>query len=348
MNKQRFRLLLYSIFPLLAAGVGAVLVFLGYRYNSDLLPIDNVYTALLFKENFFTGALIGFLLFAVVLALSAIIPFKKDVLKPRTQDTATTFARTAVGLFFLGTVVMQYLLRTAGTPYVMDGSGAIFQKISLVAAVLSALYFLLPVFVGKGKKEFPLFGLFVLAWLTAQLIVSHYFMSEFLSSPNRIFPILSLAALLFFMMSELRILRFKNSAPGSYIAWGLAAFILTFSEAAPRLVLSFMKEAGMVVNLSSFYTLLRLALGIYAFLSAVNALFASGQPMEEIPQSAEPAEETPEESKAVEAVSEESEETSSTEEKTEESCDAEGPSSAEEQEAPTAGEEPTAETEKQE
>lgn len=316
MNKQRSRLLLYSTFPLLAAGIGAALVFLGYRYNSDLIPIDNVYTALLFKENFFTGVLIGFLLFAIVATFSAIFTFRKVTAEPCKQDNTLIFARTAVGLFFLGTVFMQFLLSAQGTPYALQGSGAIFQKASIAAAVLSSLYFLLPVFIGKGNKTFPVYGIFVLAWLTAQLIVSHYFMLEFLSSPNRIFPILSLAALLFFMISELRILRFKNSALGAHIAWGLIAFILTFSEAAPRLALSFMKEAGMTVNLSSFYALLRLALGIYAFVSAVNAMRTPKERATETEDAGEPPHEI---AKAIIASTEEPESTMISEEQTEES-----------------------------
>ncbi len=314
MNKQRSRLLLYSIFPLLAAGIGAVLVFLGYRYNSDLIPIDNVYTALLFKENFFTGLLVGFLLFAIVATFSAIFIFRKNVAEPCRQNNTFIFVRTAVGLFFLGTVFMQFLLSTTGTPYALHGSGAIFQKVSIAAAVLSSLYFLLPVFIGKGNKIFPVYGIFVLAWLTAQLIVSHYFMLEFLSSPNRIFPILSLAALLFFMISELRILRFKNSAPGTHIAWGLIAFILTFSEAAPRLALSFMKEAGMIVNLSSFYALLRLALGIYAFVSAVNTMRTSKEKTAETEDAGEHSHEI---AKAVITSTEKAESTVISEEQTE-------------------------------
>ena len=282
-NKYTFSRAFYPVFAILATLAGAVAFTLLYIKNADLVDIDGVYQTVLFKSNGYTAAFIAFVCCAaVVLALSFLVYRKASL--PTGREMPQGFSvviGAACGLFILAAAVMQFVLKTENTPYRIDT----LKYIMSALAIPAALYFLWQTFGGKTVKGLRMFfGIALAAWLCCTALCLHFFMNDFLTSPTRIVSMLSCCFLIFFVLADVR-----RDAPGLYVPLGLIAAFFAIPEGASKLVLSFMREAGFAPNISAFYALCRLALGVYALAAAIFYMFRAtdAAPTEEGEQEAE-------------------------------------------------------------
>ena len=276
----------FALFCLFAAAAAAV-----YNYfllaNSDSVNIDGIYDAVLYKNG---AATVCFFILCAVIAVvlgSSFFFFRKT--KPREPskcvDIVNSFACSAAGLMLIAVVALQFILKSSlsGTQYELTKgafsiqSSSSMQKISLVLAGVSSLYFLLPLFIEKQKMKIPhiALGLVCAFFFCTQLLVRHNFMSDFLSSPTRIFSMCTYCFLIFFILADVRMHIEERIAPGNHAASALIAFFVAFTESVPELILSFSGKTGFTLGLDSFYLILKLVVGIYAFNAALPTLMST-------------------------------------------------------------------------
>ena len=262
-KKYTFARIFYAVFTVLATLAGAAGLTLLYIKNADPVDIDGNYQTVLLKSNGYTAAFIAFACCAVViLALSCLIYRKASAPTDETvPKNLSTFVCAVCGLFVLATAVMQFVMDTAHTPY----GNKTLSYIMAVLAIPAALYFLWPAIAGKCQKGLRMFfGITVAAWLCCTALALHFFMDDFLNSPTRVVSMLSCCFLIFFFLADVR-----RDTPGVYVPLGLVAAFFAIPDGASKVILSFMRTAGFSPNISAFYALARLALGLYALISVI-------------------------------------------------------------------------------
>lgn len=268
----------YLFFCLIAslAGAGGFLAL--YLKQGDLLNVDGIYTSVLFQEGVPLTLFTVLFSAAVLIFLSALL-FLKPCSSPRRSDPNTygrVFAQSACGIGLLSLLVMQFLMskqKISVTPYDLSASTGKLQWVALGCALISALYFLVPLFTDRFKGSARiLVGIFIPVWCCLQLLLNHFFSLDPLSSPTKISNVCSLCALALFFLSELRMEFPERAVSKAYAAMGMIAFFCTFTECVPKLILTFGGKCGFSLGLTSFYTIVKLFLGIYALISAYPAL----------------------------------------------------------------------------
>lgn len=268
-----------------------------YLFHTDFLDIDGIYKSILLKNE--GSALLFYLLctlFCALPLLCLVTARKKEQVREACESPLLLFARCLAGVVMASTLVMYFILPAKGTPYVMeflsqtalDHAPAFLQllaeigipvpaevphytvALSLLLTIPGALYFLLPgLFSAKSKTLLFLSGLSTLLVCASELLLTHYFMLDFLASPTRVLAILGYSALILFFLLDIK-KYVNNESPRLRAAMAILAFLLNTADALPRLVLSFVGNEPFSVTLLTFHTLLRLALGIYAFVSVLH------------------------------------------------------------------------------
>lgn len=258
------------------AGAGCFLAL--YLTRGDLLDVDGIYTSVLFQNGVFLTLFTVFFSVAVLIFLSSLL-FLKPCSSFRRSDLNTygqIFAQAACSIGFLSLLVMQFLIdeqKISVTPYDFSASTGKLQWIALGCALISALYFLIPLFANRFKGNARiLVGIFIPLWCCLQLLLNHFFSLDPLSSPTKISNVCSLCALTLFFLSELRMELPERAMPKAYAAAGMIAFFCTFTECVPKLILSFGGKCGFSLGLTGFYTIVKLFLGIYALISVYPIL----------------------------------------------------------------------------
>ncbi len=261
---------------------GIMAVFTGYMYlfQTDATSVDGVYTTLLLKEGPLSLLFILLMtLFTLLLVLAPLVLMlqtdpREDVLDEK-QSTGMIFARICAGVTMAATTLVYFLLSPAATPYERTPENSSIVLFSLLCAVVGTLYFILPVFAPFKKRILSFFlGVFALLFLGCELLLTHYYMLDFLSSPTRVFAIFGYGSLILFLLFDLKRLVPGRSSERCRIAFALAAFFLNMTDALPRMILSFAEQGGFEVTLTSFHTLLRMLLSVYALLSVLPRLSA--------------------------------------------------------------------------
>ena len=267
MKKYTYARVFYTVFTILAIVACAVALTALYIFNTDLVDIDGVYQTALLKNNGFTTAFVAFCCFSVaVLAVSFLLYRKAEA--PGTEKTPKNlllFLNAACGLFILATAVMQFILDTENTPYRIPS----LRYIMTVLAIPGALYFLWRALAGKCPKGLRMFfGIALAAWLCCSALCLHFFMNDFLTSPTRVLSMLSCCFLILFILTDVRL-----DTASLYVPAGLVAAFFAIPEGASKLVLSFTHQAGFSPNISAFFALCRLGLGVYALISVISYLY---------------------------------------------------------------------------
>ena len=280
----------YLFFCLIAslAGAGGFLAL--YLKQGDLLNVDGIYTSVLFQEGVPLTLFTVLFSAAVLIFLSALL-FLKPCSSPRRSDPNTygrVFAQSACGIGLLSLLVMQFLMskqKISVTPYDLSASTGKLQWVALGCALISALYFLVPLFTDRFKGSARiLVGIFIPVWCCLQLLLNHFFSLDPLSSPTKISNVCSLCALALFFLSELRMELPERAVSKAYAAMGMIAFFCTFTECVPKLILTFGGKCGFSLGLTSFYTIVKLFLGIYALISAYPALVSDKESKRSFPK----------------------------------------------------------------
>ena len=286
------------IAPILSvcAAVFCVLLFLR---QSDLINIDNVYESMLFKRGVLLTLFIALCAAAaIVFAAFAFITRKNlPTYDSPLQKSVLLFPRAAAGLFLLITLILQFKLSTANTPYDLTGWRELiaqapnffkvssqtrrdlvllfFKYLSLGFTLPASAYFLIPVFVDKknvGKLRAVL-GFFLVARLALELLLTHFFPLDFLNSPTRVLRILAVCFLVFFFLAEMHCFLEGRPAVGAHTALGMAAGFFAVTDGAAKSFLSFAHKAGFSMNISAFYSFAILALGVYALAVSFTQLY---------------------------------------------------------------------------
>lgn len=240
----------YLFFCLIAslAGAGGFLAL--YLKQGDLLNVDGIYTSVLFQEGVPLTLFTVLFSAAVLIFLSALL-FLKPCSSPRRSDPNTygrVFAQSACGIGLLSLLVMQFLMskqKISVTPYDLSASTGKLQWVALGCALISALYFLVPLFTDRFKGSARiLVGIFIPVWCCLQLLLNHFFSLDPLSSPTKISNVCSLCALALFFLSELRMELPERAVSKAYaLPLGMIAFFCTFTECVPKLILTSAESA---------------------------------------------------------------------------------------------------------
>ena len=300
MNQQRKQSVLLPLATLIGTAVAGVCLALFYLFNTDATSVDGVYTTLLFRRGLpLTALILFFLLFGILLAVMPLVLQKKKGLsvEPSEKEGAgLIFSRCCAGVGMLATTAMYFLLAPTATPYEQTAENGNLLLISLLCAVVGAFYFLLPALLPSTKRGVRfLLGVFALLFLGCELLLTHYFMLDFLASPTRVFAIFGFGSLMLFLLFELKALVPGRKAQGVKVSFALLSFFLNCADGFPRLILSIAGKGGFDVSLTSFHTLMRVLVAAYA-LASVLPFFLSASEKEEQEQSA-PEEEKEEEEK---------------------------------------------------
>ena len=244
--------------------IAAVLNFLLLK-NGTVTQIGESHRTVLYNRGALMNVSIALTVAFVVALLSALYFFRKTpVLKPgKAGRSLLLFAQAAAGLSLVFVLLMQFILASDGTPYAPNDNDFSLrntwsmQKISLALAAVGSAYFFIPLFTEKKSRGLSAAqtacGILLTFFFCTQLLVTHDYMNDFLNSPTRVYSICSYCVLIFFFLAEMRLGLKNRSMPGTYTAFGLVAFFITFVETVPKLVLSFMNEAGYSVGIDNFY-----------------------------------------------------------------------------------------------
>lgn len=189
---------------------------------------------------------------------------------------------------------------------IADSNPRTLLLLSLVAAVLGALYFLL---LFSYRKIRPLGVTAVLLWAGLSALRIYFDMRYLLMSPRRVLHLVALVALMVFLVGELRLAR-GIATPRLYTLTAAPAMVITGADALSNLILTAMGWITPGAELSSYFVLAAASVFIFSRLHALamppkeksNQTEASPAPVskepitKETPAGESPDEESPEES----------------------------------------------------
>ena len=277
----------------------------GYLYlsHADYMDVDGVYHTMLLKSDG-SGTILTVLCLVSCALFALPVLFlvgKKEEHPCAKEGIPLLFGRCAAGILLISCTVMQFLLSPGATPYEVSDQNKTILYVSLAAAVIGAFYFLLPaLFSIKNRTVLFCSGLSTVVFLCCQLLLSHYFMMDFLSSPTRLWAMFGYGALILFMLFDLRRHVSGRLSSKGLVLWALVAFFANTVDALPRLVLSFAGNEYFPVTLTTFYTLFRLALGLYALLTVLPLCLPKKEPAPALENEGEDAKEAANEQETTE------------------------------------------------
>jgi hypothetical protein len=254
-------------FALLLAGLTGYL----YLFQSDVTSVDGIYDTLLLKSNGAHVVLPVLVTLVCAAFVIACLVFARNGERPKAKDGyLLLFVRCATGVATAATLIAPFFLSAEGTPYFKTAeNGAVVTALQTLA-LPAALSFLLPaLFSVKNKTVLFFTGLFALLFTSCELLLTHYFMLDYLASPTRVFAVFGYSALILFFLLELKGLVYEKSGTALLSALGVAAFLINTADALPRLLLSFVDGAPVSASLTTYHTLFRLLAGLYALVAVL-------------------------------------------------------------------------------
>ena len=276
--------MVYLILCIAGALSAAALNFFSLRYYSDYVQIGDKHKTVLYTAGALPVVTVGVIAAFVLFLCTASVSLRRiriEDVKPAAR-VPRCFITAACGMALIFTIPMQFLLDAEGTLYMLNDlpfsmtNSSSMQKVFLVLAAISSFYFFIALFTEKRSKTVnairTILGLVLVFSFCTQLLVTHEYMNDMLRSPTRVYSLLSYCFLIFFFLLEVRQSVKGREKPAVCAAMGMIAFLLTFTEAVPILTLSLMGEAGYGIDLSVFYLVLRLFLGLYALLTVCPIL----------------------------------------------------------------------------
>jgi hypothetical protein len=254
-------------FALLLAGLTGYL----YLFQSDVTSVDGIYDTLLLKSNGAHVVLPVLVTLVCAAFVIACLVFARNGEGAKAQGGyLLLFVRCATGVATAATLIAPFFLSAEGTPYFKTAeNGAVVTALQALA-LPAALSFLLPaLFSVKNKTVLFFTGLFALLFTSCELLLTHYFMLDYLASPTRVFAVFGYSALILFFLLELKGLVYEKSGTALLSALGVAAFLINTADALPRLLLSFVDGAPVSASLTTYHTLFRLLAGLYALVAVL-------------------------------------------------------------------------------
>jgi hypothetical protein len=254
-------------FALLLAGLTGYL----YLFQSDVTSVDGIYDTLLLKSNGAHVVLPVLVTLVCAAFVIACLVFARNGEGTKAQGGyLLLFVRCATGVATAATLIAPFFLSAEGTPYFKTAeNGAVVTALQTLA-LPAALSFLLPaLFSVKNKTVLFFTGLFALLFTSCELLLTHYFMLDYLASPTRVFAVFGYSALILFFLLELKGLVYEKSGTALLSALGVAAFLINTADALPRLLLSFVDGAPVSASLTTYHTLFRLLAGLYALVAVL-------------------------------------------------------------------------------
>lgn len=259
---------------IICAVIGAIWCLSLYLFNTDTLASTGLHifssgnselTLSLFRDNAFT---FGFWVLCVFIALlAAFVAIITVARKKRCSQTVLPERRGALQIIRIFTGFALLAIPVIFTVFTLYGfEVGKFQGTINFAAMLSALpaslYFLFPGIADRFSEFLQtLFGIFFIAFAILSAVVTHSYMFEGLTSPVRTLNLLSLLAMMLFMLYEIRFYAAKPLA-GMYLACaGLAVFFCGING-LPRLILTAIGETK--VSVQTMYACLEITVALYA------------------------------------------------------------------------------------
>ena len=134
--------------------------------------------------------------------------------------------------------------------------------VAMIFALPASLYFLFPGITDRFSEFLQtVFGLCFIVFTILSLATTHVYMYEGLTSPVRTQNLLSLTAMMLFVLYEIRFFA-SHPLPNMYMASAGAAVFFCFVNALPRLILTLLGE--MPVSVQTIYAFLECMIAIYA------------------------------------------------------------------------------------
>ncbi|MBE6639333.1 MAG: hypothetical protein E7616_07795 [Ruminococcaceae bacterium] len=297
-NLHRFCIIAVAIL-IFASIVGAIWHLSLYLFNADALDnLNHMHAASgdshliiwLFKNNALTN---GFVFLGIgVFLLAAAIAVLTGLPKGICSQTVLPERRGALQIIriFTGFTLLAIPIIYAVYSFYGFSLGKFQGNMNLAAmllAVPACLYFLFPGITDRFSEFLQtLFGICFIGFTIFSLIVTHVYMFEGLTSPLRTTNLLSLVAMMLFILYEVRFLAAKP-LPNLYIACAGLALYFCALNGLPRLVLTMIGE--MQVSVQTMYACLEIFIAIYAtcrlilFLSEWNYTLRKDPETDELP-----------------------------------------------------------------
>lgn len=179
----------------------------------------------------------------------------------------TDYASLLTAAAFISSIALPLLSLKAGDPLSLlltstslsDSTAQTMLRLSLLLAVLAALYFLLQ-FVYRKASPWGIAAMLLWAGFSALRI--YFDMRYLLMSPRRVLHLVALVALLVFAIGELRLAR-SIATPRFYLLTTAPAMVLMGADAITNLILTAMGWITPGAEISTYFVLM--AGAIYAF-----------------------------------------------------------------------------------
>ncbi|MBE6672039.1 MAG: hypothetical protein E7599_00755 [Ruminococcaceae bacterium] len=286
---------------ILATVIGTVLSLYLHLFNTDKLSAYMTGTSgynsgriqlRFFKDNAMTTVftVLGVAVFLSMVAVAVLLGIKSN----RIRQTALPERRGALQIiriftgFALLAVPVLYLIFSMYSFELGKFQGSA-NLLAMILAVPASLYFLFPGITDRFSEFLQIvFGICLIGFAVFSLITTHVYMYEGLTSPIRACNLLSLVALMLFILYEVRFFASKP-LPNLYLACAGLALYFCATNGIPRLIATV--AGDMEVSLQTIYACMEAMIAMYAacrmllFLSEWKyALQASADAMEDLPQ----------------------------------------------------------------
>lgn len=274
-EKKLHRICTIAIAVLIVAAIASAIWNLSlYLFNADVLDNlgnqmaasgDSKLVLWLFRDNALTSGFtaLGITAFALLTALATIMGLRSC---PCSQQTlperrgALQIIRIFTGFALIAIPVIYCVFYMYG--FDIGKFQGNMNFVAMILALPASLYFLFPGITDRFSEFLQtVFGLCFIVFTILSLATTHMYMYEGLTSPVRTQNLLSLSAMMLFVLYEIRFFASKP-LPNMYMACAGAAVFFCLTNALPRLILTLLGE--MSVSVQTIYAFLELMIAIYA------------------------------------------------------------------------------------
>ncbi len=259
---------------IICAVIGAIWCLSLFLFNTDTLGTTGLHffasgsshvVLQLFRSNALTT---GFWALGIFIALLALfIAIIMVVGKKRCSQTILPERRGALQILRIFTGFALLAIPVIYTVFTLNGfEVGKFQGtanfVAMIMAIPASLYFLFPGIADRFSEFLQtLFGICFIVFAILSAVVTHSYMFEGLTSPVRTLNLLSLLAMMLFMLYEIRFYAAKPIASMYLASAGLAIFFCGING-LPRLILTAIGE--MKVSVQTMYACLEITVALYA------------------------------------------------------------------------------------
>lgn len=218
-----------------------------------------------FKDNAQTAAfvIIGVLVFLAMAAVAVVTSLKHFKISQITlpeRRGALQIIRIFTGFSLLAIPVLFMLFSMYGFELGKFQGGS--NMWAMIFAIPASLYFLFPGITDRFSEFLQIvFGLFLIGFTVFSLVTTHVYMYEGLTSPIRACNLLSLVALMLFILYEIRFFASKPM-PGVYLAFAGLTLYFCATNGIPRLIATIVGD--MEVSLQTIYACFETMAATYA------------------------------------------------------------------------------------